>query len=315
MSRDRGSPALVLEDTAPSEFDIGKRLRFPSIEPSDSGVYVCQARSQGPRRRHDVDTATVMERQIELKVQGLRSPEFFDSLNMNQPEPIFVKTEGESVELRCKARGFPTPRVDWFLNDSAINFAARPDFLAFDDGQSLRIAAVVAKRNEGRYTCRASSRAGEAVLHQTLLMLEAPEIYQTDMFGSDLVVDNTVDKVVETGARMNLTCRATGRPRPRVSWLFNNVAVNDSAVRLTDHNQTLVIEQFLARHEGKYDCVVSNRGGSTRRLEIFLERNPNIFMFKTYCFLQVPVGEAGGEPAARLAVRRQHRDTGVHRGV
>ena len=265
MSRDRGSPALVLEDTAPSEFDIGKRLRFPSIEPSDSGVYVCQARSQGPRRRHDVDTATVKERQIEIKVQGLRSPEFFDSLNMNQPEPIFVKTEGESVELRCKARGFPTPRVDWFLNDSAINFAARPDFLAFDDGQSLRIAAVVAKRNEGRYTCRASSRAGEAVLHQTLLMLEAPEIYQTDMFGSDLVVDNTVDKVVETGARMNLTCRATGRPRPRVSWLFNNVAVNDSAVRLTDHNQTLVIEQFLARHEGKYDCVVSNRGGSTRR--------------------------------------------------
>ena len=32
----------VFDDT-PSKFDIGKRLRFQSVEPEDSGVYVCQA--------------------------------------------------------------------------------------------------------------------------------------------------------------------------------------------------------------------------------------------------------------------------------
>ena len=133
---------------------------------------------------------------MELKVQGLRSPEFFDSMNMNK-EPIFIKNEGESVELRCKARGYPTPKVEWYLNDSLIEFESHPNFLAFDDGQSLRIAAVVAKKNEGKYTCKASSRAGQAVLHQIIMKVEAPQIYKTDMFGSDQMIDNLVDKVID----------------------------------------------------------------------------------------------------------------------
>ena len=267
---DRNQPQSiqVFNDT-PSKFDIGKRLRFQSIEPSDSGVYVCQAKREGPRRRHNLDRSTIVERQMEIKVQELRSPEFSDSLNMNK-EPIFIKDEGESIELRCKARGYPTPRVEWFLNDSAIDFQARPNFLTFDDGQSLRIAAVVAKKSEGKYTCKASSRAGESVLHQIIRKVQPPEIYKTDMFGSDqTMIDNLVDKVVKTGAVMNLTCQATGQPRPGVSWLFNNSPVNESAagVKYANHNQTIIIENFQSQHEGKYECVVTNLGGSLRRYQ------------------------------------------------
>ena len=256
----------VFNDT-PSKFDIGKRLRFQSIEPSDSGVYVCQAKREGPKRRHNLDRSTIVERQMEIKVQGLRSPEFFDSMNMNK-EPIFIKDEGESVELRCKARGYPTPRVQWYLNDSAIDFKSRPNFLTFDDGQSLRIAAVVARKSEGKYTCKASSRAGEAVLHQVIMKVEPPEIDKTDMFGSDLMIDdNMVDKVVKTGSLMNLTCQATGKPRPGISWMFNNSPVNDSGVKYANHNQTIIIENFQSQHEGKYECIVTNLGGSLRRYQ------------------------------------------------
>ena len=267
---DRNQPQSiqVFNDT-PSKFDIGKRLRFQSIEPSDSGVYVCQAKREGPRRRHNLDRSTIVERQMEIKVQELRSPEFSDSLNMNK-EPIFIKDEGESIELRCKARGYPTPRVEWFLNDSAIDFQARPNFLTFDDGQSLRIAAVVAKKSEGKYTCKASSRAGESVLHQVIRKVQPPEIYKTDMFGSDqTMIDNLVDKAVKTGAVMNLTCQATGQPRPGVSWQFNNSPVNESAagVKYANHNQTIIIENFQSQHEGKYECVVTNLGGSLRRYQ------------------------------------------------
>jgi len=257
-------PTVLLE--TPSKFDIGKRLRFQSVLPEDSGVYVCQAKRQGPKRRHNLDSSTIVERQMELKVQGLKAPEIYSSMNMNQAT-IFVQDEGEGVEMRCNARGYPLPKVEWFLNDSRINFAAHPDFLLFDDGQSLRIAAVVGNKNEGKFTCRASSRAGYTELHQLIMKVEAPEIFKTDMFGSDQMIDNLVDKVVEEGAAMNLTCQATGKPRPSITWTFNNLPVNLSTVRMVDHNQTLIIDQFRSGAEGRYECVVSNLGGSMTRYQ------------------------------------------------
>ena len=265
--RGKQSPAIrVLEDT-PSQFDIGRRLRFQSIQPEDSGVYVCQAKKMGPKRRHNVDSPALVERKMELRVQGLEPPQFYDTTNMNKKEPIFITDEGESVELRCKARGFPTPRVQWFLNNSAIDFKSRPDFITFDDDQSLRIAAVVANKNEGLYTCRASSRAGYQEMSQLITKVEAPTIYKTDMFGSDQMIDNMVDKVVEADTVMNLTCQTSGKPRPEIVWMFNNLPVNASLVKYANHNQTMIIEKFSSGHEGKYDCIVTNLGGSTARYQ------------------------------------------------
>ena len=265
FSQNNNNPLQVI-DSSPSKFDIGKRLRFQNIEPEDSGVYVCQAKIQGPVRRHNLDSTTIVEKQIELRVQGLRSPEIFDSMNMNK-DPIFIKDGGETVELRCKARGYPTPKVKWYLNDSLIDFESHPNFLTFDDGQSLRIAAVVAKKNEGKYTCKATSRAGQAVLHQVIQKVEAPEIFKTDMFGSDQIIDNLVDKVVEAGTVMNLTCEATGKPAPNIYWTFNNSPVNDSVVKYANHNCTMIIENFQSQHAGKYDCIVHNLGGTVTRFQ------------------------------------------------
>lgn len=260
------TPSIQVFDDTPSKFDIGKRLRFQSIEPHDSGVYVCQAKIQGPKRRHNMDSSTIVERQMELKVQGLKAPKFFDTMNMNK-DPIFIRDEGESVEMRCKVKGYPLPKVEWFLNDTAIDFKNHPNFLTFDDGQSLRIAAVVAKKNEGKYTCKASSRAGKTQLDQLIIKVEAPEIFKTDMFGSNQMIDNMVDKVIDSDSVMNLTCQATGKPRPTVYWMFNNLPVNESYVKYVNHNQTMIIEHFSSKHEGKYDCIVSNLGGTITRYQ------------------------------------------------
>ena len=265
-NRGKRDPAITVLDDTPSQFDIGKRLRFQSIEPEDSGVYVCQAKKTGPKRRHNVDSSTVVERKMELRVQGLKYPEFYDTTNMNKKDPIFIKDEGESVELRCKVRGYPTPRVQWFLNDTAIDFNSRHNFLTFDDGQSLRIAAVAAK-NEGQYKCLATSRAGQAQLTQVIMKVQPPTIFKTDMFGSDQMIDNMVDKVVEDGSVMNLTCQTSGNPRPDIAWMFNNLPVNDSVVKYANHNQTMIIEKFSSGHEGKYDCIVTNLGGTAARYQ------------------------------------------------
>ena len=146
---------------------------FSNVKPGDSGVYACRgrgrARSSGPSKRHNSEVEErIVERQMELTVRRLAVPEFVDTFNMNNGV-MYVKEDGETVEMKCLVAGVPRPTVAWFLNDTAIDFAADLNYQLFEAGQALRVAAVLAHRNEGTYTCRASSRAGVAHLQQTIV--------------------------------------------------------------------------------------------------------------------------------------------------
>merc|ERR1719394_1031193 len=117
--RGRGGsrPSIKIVDDLPSKFDVGKKLRFSSVSPEDSGVYVCQAKTGGPKRRSNMAETTV-KRQLELRVQKLVKPHFTDKLNMGG-DSIYVAEEGESLELRCKVEGFPRPKIIWTLDGEA----------------------------------------------------------------------------------------------------------------------------------------------------------------------------------------------------
>merc|ERR1712179_893371 len=48
----RFPPTIQVIDDIPSKFDVGKRMKFESVKPDDSGVYACRARIQGPTKRN-----------------------------------------------------------------------------------------------------------------------------------------------------------------------------------------------------------------------------------------------------------------------
>jgi len=264
----RFPPTIQVIDDIPSKFDVGKRMRFESVKPQDSGVYACRARIQGPTKRHNLPyDETIVERQMELKVQRLEIPEFVETLNMNT-DTIYIKEDGETIEMKCKVKGNPIPKVFWYLNDTAINFVKDMNFQTFDDGQSLRIAAVVAKKNEGKYSCKASSRAGVAHLDQMIVKVIPPKIYKTDMFGSSQIIDTNFEQIVDAGTSINFTCKSSGNPKPVTTWLFNNQLINNARTELLDNRHTLIIKDVGRQDEGRYECVASNIGGSVTRYQL-----------------------------------------------
>ena len=203
---------------------------FGNVKPGDSGVYACRgrARSSGPSKRHNAGVEErIVERQMELTVRRLAVPEFVDTFNMNNGV-MYVKEDGETVEMKCLVAGVPRPTVAWFLNDTAIDFAADLNYQLFEAGQALRVAAVLAHRNEGTYTCRASSRAGVAHLQQTIVKVdrpyilysdmkyifdyvkvESPSIYETNLAGSQQIIDtqHLAQLRLQPGTSLNLTCK------------------------------------------------------------------------------------------------------------
>ena len=259
-------------DVNPSKFDVGKRLRFASVRPEDSGVYACRAVIRGGpmSKRHDLidqGDETIVERQMELTVDKMEIPQFVDTTNMNNGV-LYVKDNGETVEMKCLVRGVPTPEVTWYLNNTAIDLAANLNYQTFDQGQSLRITTVVSQKNEGTYTCKASSRAGVAHLDQTIVKVEAPRIYETNMAGSEQIIDSDFNLSVVQGQGFNLTCRAHGKPRPVITWMLDRKLINKSHVVLADNRQTLMLRDAGAGDQGRYECIASNIGGSVTRYQL-----------------------------------------------
>ena len=75
------TPSIQVIDDTPSRFDVGKRMKFESVKPADSGVYACRARIQGPSKRHNMPyDETIVERQMELKVQRLEKEDTFTDM-------------------------------------------------------------------------------------------------------------------------------------------------------------------------------------------------------------------------------------------
>lgn len=82
------------------------------------------------------------------------------------------------------------------------------------------------------------------------------------------------DQSVLEGASASLHCRASGVPRPSVSWLKNDLDLPvDARLRVNDGG-TLELTELRRTDSGVYRCVASNSLGTVSefaRLHVFGE--------------------------------------------
>ena len=64
------------------------------------------------------------------------------------------------------------------------------------------------------------------------------------------------------GEQVSLMVKATGRPTPTVSWLFNGRKVEDDYSTELGKDGSLVLVSAEIKHAGTYTFTVSNRVGS-----------------------------------------------------
>jgi len=88
------------------------------------------------------------------------------------------------------------------------------------------------------------------------------------------IVEQPADQSVLEGESASLHCRASGVPRPSVSWLKNDLDLPVDARLRLDDNGTLQLTQLKRTDSGVYRCVASNSLGSVSefaRLHVFGE--------------------------------------------
>ncbi|KAM4629779.1 hemicentin-1 [Polymixia lowei] len=201
----------------------------PTVE--DTALYECVV----------VNEAGEDSRAIDLTVQV--PPSIAD-----EPTELVV-TKLSPVVIGCTASGVPEPSLHWSKDGMKLPQQGR-GYSILSSGH-VEITSVELS-HAGRYSCMAKNAAGSAHRHVQLTVQELPVI-QTHPSTLDVILNNPI----------TLPCRATGSPRPTITWQKEgiNIPTNGGGFTVLP-NGGLQISKASVLDSGTYMCVAQNPAGT-----------------------------------------------------
>ncbi|XP_012591877.2 hemicentin-1 [Microcebus murinus] len=216
----------------------GMVLQLIKAETEDSGRYTCIASNEaGEVSKHFI-----------LKV--LEPPHINGS---EEPGEISVIVNNP-LELTCIASGIPAPKITWMKDGRPLPQTDQVQTLA--GGEILQISSAQVE-DTGRYTCLASSPAGDDDKEYLVRVHVPPNIAGTD---------EPQDFSVLRNRQVTLECKSDAVPPPVITWLKNGERLQATPrVRILSGGRYLQINNADLGDTANYTCVASNIAGKTTR--------------------------------------------------
>uniref|UniRef100_A0A7N6BSW4 Heparan sulfate proteoglycan 2 n=1 Tax=Anabas testudineus TaxID=64144 RepID=A0A7N6BSW4_ANATE len=234
----------------------GAELYFPSVQPSDAGVYICTCRDQRSTNRSRAEiVVTIPSKAIEVTVE--------------EPKAQTVRG-GSTVSFICTAKSkSPAYTLVWTRRGSGKLPNRAMDF------NGILTIRNVQPEDAGIYVCTGSNMFD---MDEKEANLYVPEASQTQMFytayemfeghgksaeGAQPVATVTPTVLnVRQGQRAEFRCTVTGYPTPAIEWIafakMCPASLDDGPVDPTD--------------EGEYTCKALNTHGEhTAQVSLFVQ--------------------------------------------
>ncbi|KAF1385466.1 hypothetical protein PFLUV_G00108060 [Perca fluviatilis] len=236
-----GRPIENSESLEMHIFSGGSKLQIARSQLSDSGTYTCVASNVEGKTRKSYHLTI----QVPPSISGSELPSEMGVL-LN-----------ETIQLVCRARGTPTPTIQWLKDGEVINNTRIEGLRISPDGSTLTVTGAHTT-DSGKYTCVATNTAGE----------------EDRIFNLNVYVPPVIDGNSETvkhlttvlDSSVNIECVAAGSPPPQLNWLRNGLPLPvSSQIRLLSAGQVLRITRTQVSDSGTYTCVASNRAGVDNR--------------------------------------------------
>ncbi|XP_067893515.1 hemicentin-1 isoform X1 [Heterodontus francisci] len=252
------TPTLVwLKETQPLKLgphmtvrNQGMSLQIITAEVKDTGKYTCVAANE----------AGEVNKHFNLKVLD---PPHINGSNFTEEASVVVNNP---LELHCVATGIPTPKLTWIKDGRPL---PQTDAIhVLHGGEVLRIVNPQVQ-DTGRYTCLASSTAGDDD-KEYLVRVHVPPNIAGQSGPQDLAV-------LQSG-QLILECKSDAVPPPTLAWLKDGKPLQATPrIRILSSGRYLQINNAELSDTARYTCVASNVAGKmTREFTVAVNVAPTI---------------------------------------
>uniref|UniRef100_A0A8C7U7I3 Neuronal cell adhesion molecule n=1 Tax=Oncorhynchus mykiss TaxID=8022 RepID=A0A8C7U7I3_ONCMY len=240
-------------------------LYFSNVLKEDSrNDYICYARfphTQTIQQKQPITVTVLNLDAINETVAALYNETDFLNGSAEERRPTFLIPSGSSsskmvlrgqvLELECIAEGLPTPEVSWSKVSGEFP-AKRTSFLHFQ--KTLRIVDV-SEADAGEYRCTARNRL--ASVHHTI------RVTVKGLSSAPYWISTPRNLVLAPRERGNLICRASGTPKPTITWAMNGIPIENSPKDPSRkvEGDTIIFEEVQTGSSAVYQCHASNEYG------------------------------------------------------
>ncbi|XP_021098568.1 hemicentin-1 [Heterocephalus glaber] len=257
-------------------------LQIAFAQPDDTGQYTCMA------------TNVAGSSSISTKLIVHIPP------RIRSTEARYTVNENSQAILPCVADGIPTPAINWKKNNVLLtNLLGK--YTADPHGELILENVVL--EDSGIYTCVANNAAGEDTHTVSLTVNVLPTF-------TELPGDVSLNK----GEQLQLSCKATGIPLPKLTWTFNNNIIPAHFDSVNGRSE-LVIEKVSKENSGTYVCTAENSAGFVKAIGFVYVKEPPVFKGDYPSNWIEPLGgnavlncEVKGDPAPTIQWSRKGMD-------
>lgn len=219
-------------------------LYFLTVDDKDSGSYKCSALNTVTN-----ETVTSNTKRIQRDMQATRPGPVPSSIISSIAASSVYASPGDTVTLRCVAKGNPIPTISWNV-PGPVATSGRNSSPFF--GRKY-IITNVRKSDTGEYKCSA--------LNDNDYMIGASFIFKVIVVTAPTFSIVPRDQTISQGDQAVLSCGLQNRGS--LDWLKDGTQVNLSpSVQMNGDN--LVIEDVSAVNVGMYQCVTGYMFGDNR---------------------------------------------------
>lgn len=168
--------------------------------------------------------------------------------------------QGESVSIRCSVGSAAPSSVVW----KKMNSQRLPDNVKIGPDNLLLTISNVRPENHGQYRCVAGPTSGRVFGTATINVQLPPKVR----------VNPAGPLRVRIGDHVAVECRATGRPRPTMTWKRQGSTLQLVTTTTSDVN-TIQWPAIRPEDSGVYLCQAENAAGMTEgKVKIIVEEVP-----------------------------------------
>ncbi|XP_014485705.1 PREDICTED: uncharacterized protein LOC106750117 isoform X2 [Dinoponera quadriceps] len=186
------------------------------------------------------------------------------------PTDLLV-AEGEDAVFECAVTGEPKPDLRWYsTDDGEVIHDGRIIIEEKEDGTRILKISSTKPEDKGNYVAKAVNIHGEAKAFARLVVRSLGDFKRNEEFvrmEEKLILPTFKevfeDRRVPEGVSTKFECIVSGKPSPKIQWLFNDRPVHgkDFLVSVSGDRQVLTIPEVGDAHIGTITCIAENAAG------------------------------------------------------